>query len=49
MEIFHGNRTIVFHHIESSIFKKKWWIDDVASALQSELNLYYPGYQIRSR
>lgn len=49
IDVYHGNKTLVFHQIESSIFKRKWRIDDVASALQSELNLYYPGYQIRSR
>ena len=49
IEVYHGNKTLVFHHIESSIFKKKWLVDDVASALQHELNLYYPGYKIRSR
>jgi hypothetical protein len=49
IEVFHGNKLLVFHHIESAFFAKKWLVDDVASALQSELNLYYPGYTIRSR
>ena len=49
IEVFHGNKLLVFHHVESALFAKKWLVDDVASALQSELNLYYPGYKIRSR
>ncbi|TWI94768.1 hypothetical protein JN11_04549 [Mucilaginibacter frigoritolerans] len=49
IEVFHGNKLLVFHHIESAFFAKQWLVDDVASALQSELNLYYPGYIIRSR
>ena len=49
IDVFHGNRTLLFRLVESNIFKKKWWVDDVASTLQQELNLYYPGYQIRSR
>jgi hypothetical protein len=48
MDVYHGNKTIVFRHIESSLFDKPWLVDDVASALQLELNLYYPGYLIRS-
>ena len=46
--VHHGNRTLLFKHIESGIFEKRGLVDDVASALQLELNLYYPGYQIRS-
>jgi hypothetical protein len=49
IEVFHGNKLLVFHHIHSAFFAKDWLVDDVASALQSELNLYYPGYIIRSR
>jgi hypothetical protein len=49
IDVFHGNKTLKFHHIESGIFKRKWHVDDVASALQQELNLYYPGYRIQSR
>ena len=48
IDVYHGNKTLLFRRIESSVFTKKWRIDDIASALQSELNLYYPGYQIRS-
>jgi hypothetical protein len=48
IDVFHGNKTLVFRPIESGIFEMKWRIDDIASALQFELNLYYPGYQIRS-
>jgi hypothetical protein len=48
MDIYHGNKTLMFRHIESSIFEKKWRVDDVVSALQLELNLYYPNYYIRS-
>jgi hypothetical protein len=49
IEVFHGNKLLVFKHVESGIFGKEWLVDDVASALQFELGLYYPGYQIRSR
>jgi len=48
IDVYYGNRTLVFRHVESSIFEKKWIVDDIASALQLELNLYYPGYQVRS-
>ena len=48
IEVYHGNKTLLFRPVLSRIFEKRWRIDDVASALQSELNLYYPGYQIRS-
>ena len=48
IDVFHGNKTLLFHHIESAIFEKKWLVDNIASALQHELNLYYPEYRIRS-
>jgi hypothetical protein len=48
IDIYHGNKTLLFRHIESAIFGKKWRVDDIASALQIELNLYYPGYLVRS-
>jgi len=48
IEVYHGNKILEFRHIESGIFVKKWLVDDVASALQLELSLYYPGYVIRS-
>ncbi|WP_259070326.1 hypothetical protein HDF24_14720 [Mucilaginibacter sp. X4EP1] len=48
IEVYHGNKTLVFYHIESGIFGKRWLVDNIASALQLELNLYYPGYNIRS-
>jgi hypothetical protein len=48
MEIFHGNKIIEFHHVESTIFDKKWRIDDVIAGLANELNAYYPGYFVRS-
>jgi len=48
IDVFHGNKTLVFRPVESGIFEMKWRIDDIASALQLELNLYYPGYHIRS-
>lgn len=49
IEVFHGNKLLVLRHVESSVFKKKWLADDIASALQFEFDVYYPGYQIRSR
>jgi hypothetical protein len=49
IDIYYGNKTIALRHVESTIFKKKWRIDDVVSALQLELNIYYPGYHIQSR
>ena len=48
IDVYHGNKTLLFRHIESSIFEKQWRVDDIASALQLELNVYYPGYNIRS-
>jgi hypothetical protein len=48
IDVFHGNKTLVFRPVESSIFEMKWRVDDIASALQVELNLYYPEYKIRS-
>jgi hypothetical protein len=48
IDVYHGNKTLLFRPVESSIFEKKWRVDDIASALQLELNLYYPGYRIRS-
>jgi len=48
IDVCHGNKTLLFRHIESSIFEKQWRVDDIASALQLELNVYYPGYNIRS-
>jgi hypothetical protein len=48
IEVHHGNKTLLFRRVESRIFEKKWRIDDIASALQVELNVYYPGYRIRS-
>ena len=47
IDIHHGNRTLLFRRIESAIFGKRWHINEVVSAIQFELNLYYPGYQIR--
>jgi hypothetical protein len=47
IDVYHGNKTLEFRHIKSVIFVKKWLVDDIVSALQFELNLYYPGYQIR--
>jgi hypothetical protein len=49
IEVHHGNKTLLFRQVLSRIFEKRWRVDDIASALQTELNLYYPGYQIRSR
>jgi hypothetical protein len=49
IEVHHGNKTLLFRPVISRIFEKKWRTDDIVSALQYELNLYYPGYQIRSR
>jgi hypothetical protein len=49
IDVHFGNKTLVFRHVESGIFGKKWLVDDVASALQTELNLYYPDFKIRSR
>ncbi len=48
IDVFYGNQLLVFRHITSKFFEKSWQVDDIVSALQSELNLYYPGYQIRS-
>jgi hypothetical protein len=48
IDVHHGNKTLVFHHVESNMFEMKWRVDDIASALQLELSLYYPDYQIRS-
>ena len=48
IDVFHGNKTLLFRHIISSVFRKKWDVDEIVSALQFELNLYYPGYRIRS-
>jgi len=48
IDVYHGNKTLVFRHVGSSLFTKRWLVDDVASALELELNLYYPDYQIRS-
>jgi hypothetical protein len=48
IEVHHGNKTLLFRPVISRIFEKKWSTDDIVSALQCELNLYYPGYQIRS-
>ncbi|HWZ13602.1 MAG TPA: hypothetical protein VNW95_00085 [Mucilaginibacter sp.] len=49
IEVFHGNKLLVLRHVESSVFEKKWLADDIASALQFEFDVYYPGYRIRSR
>jgi len=49
IDIYHGNKILNFRHVESLIFAKKWRVDDIASALQVELNLYYPGYRVRER
>ena len=48
IEVNHGNRTLPSHHAEGRVFEKECLADDIASALQLELNLYYPGYLIRS-
>jgi hypothetical protein len=48
IDVHHGNRTLVFRRVESRLFSKQWLIDDVASALQNELALYYPGYLIQA-
>jgi hypothetical protein len=49
IDVYHGNKTLVLRHVESSIFTKPWLVDDIVSALQDELNIYYPGYRIQSR
>jgi len=48
IDIYHGNKTLLFRSIESLLFQKKWLVADIVLALRIELNLYYPGYQIRS-
>ncbi|HEY2580157.1 MAG TPA: hypothetical protein VGI43_00025 [Mucilaginibacter sp.] len=48
IEVHHGSRILFSRRIESTTFKKKWYVDDIVSALQFELNLYYPDYRIGS-
>ena len=47
IDVYYSNRTLVFRHVESRIFSKKWHLQDVVSKLHFELELYYPGYQVR--
>ncbi|WP_295655322.1 hypothetical protein [uncultured Mucilaginibacter sp.] len=47
IDVHHGNRTLVFRHMASALFSRKWHVIDVAGELQAELDLYYPGYRVR--
>jgi hypothetical protein len=48
MDVFHGNRTLVFRHDNADTVLKNWDIDSLTDSLNLELSIFFPDYQIRT-